>query len=67
MRYRKTLPTRWHHFVVWAIQAAIGQSVAAGETDMCNERYLRRGKLMRRWAFRECAESRHEMRRKDKQ
>jgi hypothetical protein len=63
MKYRRVTPTRWHHFVVWAIQMVTGGMVARDETSMDIERYLRRGKLMRRAAFRECAESRREMRR----
>lgn len=64
MKYRKITPSRWYHFVVWAIQATIGEMVAKGESDMEIERYLHRSRLMRRMAFRKCAESRHEMRRK---
>lgn len=63
MKYHKVFPTRWHHFVVWSIQIVIGQAIANDDTDMNIERYLQRAKHLRRWAFRECAESRREMRR----
>ena len=59
MRYRKITATRWHHLVAWAISATIGQMIARNETDMSIERFVQRGKHLRREAFYMCAESRH--------
>lgn len=57
--------TRWHQFVQWAIQSVTGQAVQSGETVMPNERYLQRAKLLRRAAWRDCAESRRDWRQED--
>lgn len=62
MKYHTITPSRWHYLVIWTIHTVIGMSIANDETDMRIERSIQRSKRLRRMAFRDCADSRKELR-----